>query len=483
MSGNGKTSRALAAAIPSLDELLNDGRLAGSVSSYGRAPVADLLRTAAAEIRQRLRAETDPRGTANDRHAIATEIIDRVNELVASSADAGVRRVINATGVILHTNLGRAPLAPEAIQAMAAAGGAATIEYDLAAGSRGRRGPRAVDLLKQLTGAEDALIVNNCAAAAYLVLSVLAQGREVIVSRGELVEIGGDFRVPEILARSGAIMREVGTTNKTHLRDYESAITDRTAMILRVHTSNFRIRGFTGVPERRLLAALARSRDLLLFEDAGSGALDDLSTFGIDDEPVISQVLSEGADIVTFSGDKLVGGPQCGLIAGRKELVGRLASDPLFRALRVDKTITAGLEETLEMHASGRRNEIPTYRMLEASAEEIKTRSRGFQEDLVRCCPDVRVELFEGRSAVGGGSAPDTEIPTTLTGISHPAVGPLELEARLRASRPPVIARIRDEMVVLDLRTVSPADDPELVSSIRSAIDAALSRSEKKNPA
>ena len=317
------------------------------------------------------------------------------------------------------------------------------------------------------TGAESALIVNNCAAAAFLVLTVFASGGEVIISRGELVEIGGDFRVPDVLAQSGARLKEVGATNRTRVSDYEKALGENTRMILRVHPSNYRIVGFTAAPTLQELAEVARKNDLMLYEDAGSGALFDLSAYGLMDEPVISQSLAAGADVVTFSGDKLLGGVQSGLIAGRREAVEKLRRHPLYRALRVDKLIYAALEATFEAF---RRDtvfqEIPVLKMLSATSEELKARNFQFAQKLRERLSEnheLKFEVTKGNSVIGGGSAPMVQPVTTLLALTHEKMSVSRLEETLRRSKPPVVTRILEDKVLIDLRTVSEAEETELL--------------------
>jgi L-seryl-tRNA(Ser) seleniumtransferase len=381
-----------------------------------------------------------------------------------------MQRVINATGVIIHTNLGRSPLSREAIEAIASAAGYCSLEFDLNTGERGRRGASAEARLAELTGAEDALIVNNCAAAAFLVLSVFAKGGETIVSRGELVEIGGDFRIPDVLVQSGAILREVGTTNRTKLADYERVISDQTKVILRVHPSNFRIKGFTSTPPLSDLANLAKERGLLLIEDAGSGALLDLSDFGLGDEPVIRDSISAGGDLVSFSGDKLMGGVQAGIIVGRTELIETLRKNPLYRALRPDKLTYAGLEATLDAFAKGNATEtVPVLRMLAVTAQEIESRAGQIVDRVSERAGNVlQLENLPGNSAVGGGAAPDVELPTFLIAITKAGVSADELAERLRHGNPPVIARIAEERLLIDLRTVSPDEEDDLIEALLS---------------
>jgi L-seryl-tRNA(Ser) seleniumtransferase len=386
-----------------------------------------------------------------------------------------LRRVVNATGVVLHTNLGRAPLSAAARERVAReAAGYCTLEYDTETGARGRRGARAEALLAELTGAEDALVVNNCAAAALLVLTALARDGETIVSRGELVEIGGDFRVPDVMAQSGTTMVEVGTTNRTRLSDYERAVTDETRLLARVHPSNYRIVGFTRAPALAELARLAHERGLLLYEDAGSGALLDLAPHGLSGEPVIRESIAAGADVVTFSGDKLLGAAQAGLVVGRRAVVGRLRRHPLYRALRADKLALAALEATLEAYRRGSAlAEVPALRALAATREELEGRARDFAGRLrARAGAEtLSVEIVEGNSAVGGGSAPTTHPPTVLLALSHPTLSADALEGRLRRARPPVVARIFDGRVVLDLRTVAAEEEAELLDALAAAVN------------
>jgi L-seryl-tRNA(Ser) seleniumtransferase len=322
-----------------------------------------------------------------------------------------------------------------------------------------------------LTGAEEALVVNNCAAAAMLVLSVLARGGETIVSRGELVEIGGDFRVPDVMSQSGSTLVEVGTTNRTRLSDYENAITERTRLVMRVHPSNYRIVGFTAAPSLEELARLARARGLPLYEDAGSGALLDLAPHGLSGEPVIRDSIAAGADVVTFSGDKLLGSAQAGLIVGRREIVGRLRRSPLYRALRADKLALAALEATLDSYRRGEAaREVPSLRMLAATREEIESRARSFVSSLRKRVAEgsMTFEIVEGESAVGGGSAPTTHPPTALVRVTHASLSASALDERLRRGSPPVVARILEERVVVDLRTVADEEEQELTDALAS---------------
>jgi L-seryl-tRNA(Ser) seleniumtransferase len=380
-----------------------------------------------------------------------------------------LRHVINATGVVLHTNLGRAPLSEAARRAITEqAAGYCNLEYDIVNGTRGPRSPRVDDLLADLTGAEAALVVNNCAAATLLVLTVLAAEGETIVSRGELVEIGGDFRVPDVMAQSGTRMIEVGSTNRTRLSDYRKAISENTRLIMRVHPSNYRIIGFTATPALKELASLAHDTGLTFYEDAGSGALLDFTEYGIDGEPVISKSIEAGADLVSFSGDKLLGGPQAGLLVGRSEPIERMRRHPLYRALRADKLRLAALEATLDSYARGTSvSEVPAHQLIAQSADRIKERAESMILRLrERLVESVSLDTVDGESAAGGGSGPSSRLPTVLVSIAHQGLTPNQIEAALRRAETPVIARIVDDRVLLDLRTVAESDEQFLERAI-----------------
>lgn len=415
----------------------------------GRDYVVERIREVLDEVRREVRAGGN--GAALGR--LEQRIVERVHSGLAPSLGA----VINASGVILHTNLGRAPMSAEAADRVREAAASYTnLEYDLASGRRGKRDVHAARLLRELLGAP-AVVVNNNAAAVLLVLNTLAEGGEVVVSRGELIEIGGSFRVPDVMAKSGAILREAGTTNRTHLADYEHAINDRTRLLLRVHPSNYRIVGFTERPSLAELVELGRRRGVPVFEDLGSGCLFDLKPWGVAGEPVVSDSLDAGVDIVSFSGDKLLGGPQSGIIAGRQELVDRVRRNPLFRALRVDKLAYAALEATLAAYLRGALDSVPVARMIRLPAAELKKRAEAFASALT-----FKVELIEGESVIGGGSTPGQSLPTTLIALTHPKLAADELAARLRTGAPPVVARIENDRVVLDLRTVLPEQEEAL---------------------
>lgn len=451
-------------AIPSVDQLLHTDAAAQHRVSLGLPRLTAIAREVTEEMRTRAQSGGLVENTKDALLALAAKSLD---EAARAEKLARLRRVINATGVILHTNLGRAPLSEAARAAVQTAAGYCTLEYDPASGSRGRRGGRVEELLIQLTGAEAALVVNNCASAALLILTVLAGVGETIVSRGELVEIGGDFRVPDVMANSGTLMVEVGTTNRTSLADYKKAINDRTRLVMKVHPSNYRIIGFTAAPELSKLASLAHDQGLALYEDAGSGVLDDLSAYGITDEPIIRESVAAGADVISFSGDKLLGATQAGLIVGRSEIIDRLRKHSLYRALRVDKLCLAAIEATLEAHRRGAIEEIPALQMLALPAEEIAERAKKFIDKLLgKGSGAVSATIVEGQSAVGGGSGPNVHPSTALIALKHEQLKADELGEKLRLSTPPIIARIADGLVLLDLRTVAPTEEPELLDAV-----------------
>ena len=449
--------------LPPVDALLRSAAAAKILPESGAKTLTEMARTAIDRLRRKIS------GAANDnenfsRENLLKEAEAHLETIWRDERKSKLRRVINATGVIVHTNLGRAPLSENARRALIeTASGYCNLEYDLASGRRGRRGAHAEKLLAEITGAEAALIVNNCAAAALLILTVLAKGGEVIISRGELVEIGGDFRIPDVLEQSGAMLREVGTTNRTKISDYENAVNENTKLLLKVHPSNYRIVGFTAMPDLNELAELAHRKDILLYEDAGSGAIFDLSEHGLNDEPIIADSLKSGADIVSFSGDKLLGGAQSGLIVGREEIVERIRKHPLYRALRVDKLIYAALSETLE---SFRREtafeEIPVLKMLAATKEELKKRAENFVGKF-GANQNLQIEIVEGKSVIGGGSAPTVQPPTILLSLTHRTMSADKLEEFLRSAEPPIIARTADDKVTLDLRTVAENEEAEVL--------------------
>jgi len=446
--------------IPSIDELRRRPAVRALEAKFGATATIDALRSAAGDVR---RAITRGDSDLVDEPAATVRIEAAAAKLLDSAFVRSLEPVINASGVIIHTNLGRAPLAASAIERVAAiAGGYASIEYDLDRGARGRRDVHAEQLLRRLTGAEAAVVVNNNAAATLLLLAALAAGREVIVSRGELVEIGGGFRVPDVMAQSGAVLREVGTTNKTRASDYAAAVNQRTALILRVHPSNFRIEGFTARPSLPEVIEVGRTVGIPVAEDLGSGLLHGAGRGALAGEPSVDETIAAGVDLCCFSGDKLLGGPQAGIIAGRSALIDRIRIHPLMRALRVDKMTYAALEATLVEYAAGRAQAtVPVQRMLVMTAEEVRARAAALAA-AINARPGWHAELVEGSSAVGGGSAPGIELPTALIWLIADGRSPDALEEQLRLGRPIVIARIEHDRVLLDLRTVMPDQDAAL---------------------
>lgn len=436
--------------LPSIDVLLRAGD--HLIARYGHARTVEALRQAVEAARQALIAGNP----LPDQDAL----IAQAEAQLSQASRPTLRRVINATGVIIHTNLGRAPLSDEAIAAMqAVAGGYSTLEYDLDAGARGLRHLHSERLLREVTGAPASMVVNNNAAGVLLALSALAEGREAIISRGEQVEIGGAFRIPDVMRQSGARMVEVGTTNRTHLSDYAGAITPETVVIVRAHTSNFRVVGFTQTVPLDELAALARERDLLLIHDLGSGALLDTAAFGLAHEPQVQESLSAGADLVLFSGDKLLGGPQGGIIVGRADLIERLGHHPLARAVRPGKLALAALDATLEHYRRGEAlARVPVWRMISLPLDAIRARAEHW-------AGDVPGEVVQAESTVGGGSLPGETLPTWAF---SPRVGqPNDAAARLRQCDPPVIARVADDRLLLDPRTVLPEQDAALLNALK----------------
>ncbi len=410
-------------------------------------------------------AEARTSGAALDEASAATVARARL----ATRDRRSLRRVINATGVVLQTNLGRAPLAPAAIDAIADATGAVSVEYDLDAGRRGERHGHAARLLAELSGAEDGVVANNNAAAVLLALSAIASRREVIVARGELVEIGGGFRIPDVLRRSGAKLVEVGTTNRTYVRDYGAAITERTGAILRVHASNFKVSGFVASPEDRSLGALARERGVAFIHDLGSGTFIDTSRYGLAREETVREAVAAGADVVTFSGDKLLGGPQAGLAVGRASAIAALRAHPLMRAVRPDKITLAALVATLELYRDGRaESDIPVWRMIAATQSTLTKRARALAAALAR--QGAEAEVIETESTIGGGSLPEETQPSRAVALGARHGHANELAARLRATTPPVIARVIEDRVALDLRSVQAEDDELLARTVTAAL-------------
>jgi L-seryl-tRNA(Ser) seleniumtransferase len=452
--------------LPSVDAVLCALESEHAIRGLPRSRVTEAVREALGQARRRLLVSGEGAGAPPDTREIGGLV-------VAALTRAGVFSlgpVINATGVVLHTNLGRALLSPLARQRILEVAGAySNLELDVASKERGSRYSHVAGLLRRLTGAEAALVVNNNAAAVLLALESLARGKEVIVSRGELIEIGGEFRIPDIMRRSGAVLREVGTTNRTHLKDYAAAIGPETGLLLKVHTSNYRVVGFTAAVSSRELAELGRARGVPVMEDLGSGCLVDLGPYGFPPEPTVPGVVASGVDLVSFSGDKLLGGPQAGILVGRAELVERLARNPVNRALRIDKLTIAALEATLHAYEAGTALEtLPTLRMLTEPLADIRRRARRV---LRRLAPDVQralgAELIEARSQVGGGALPTVELPTAALALGAPSRPAQALDDALRGQRPPVLGRLLDDRLLLDCRTVLPAEVPALAEGIR----------------
>jgi len=446
--------------IPAVDEMLSRSALEELEARLGRRLVVECTRRVVQRLRDAIVAGSL---SSVSLAALEQEIVSEAEKAVHYS----LRPVINASGVILHTNLGRAPLARQAVEHLAeVATRYSNLEYDLEAGERGKRDAHTDRLLCQLLGAEKALLVNNNAAAVLLALNALAEGAEVVVSRGELIEIGGSFRIPEVCAKSGAILREVGTTNRTRIEDYAAAINERTRLLLRVHPSNFRIVGFTTRPSLKEFVELAQKHRLVSMEDLGSGCLIDLRAQGIRDEPIATASLEAGVDVVTFSGDKLLGGPQAGIVAGKRELLERIRRNPLFRALRVDKLIIAALEATVSLYLQGKTDDVPALRLINLPVEAIRRRATRWAEKI---SADHRfsVRVREGESVIGGGSTPAQSLPTALVAVTHSSRSAQELEDRLRRNSPAVIARVEEDALLLDLRTVFEDQDDALLRALQ----------------
>jgi len=456
--------------LPKVDELLRHPGVAPLLEEHPRTVVLDSLREAIDSARARLLASAD----ADYDEA---ELLQDVRARVALKGRRSLRAVINATGIVVHTNLGRSILSEAATAAVAeVASSYSTLEYDVATGERGSRHVHCEELLCRLTGAEAAMAVNNNAAAVMIALSALARGREAVVSRGQLVEIGGSFRIPDIMRESGATMVEVGTTNKTHLRDYENAVNERTGVLLKVHSSNFRVVGFTQEVGLDELVPLGRAHGVPVFEDQGSGVLVDLRPFGLPYEPTVGESIAAGADLVSCSGDKLLGGPQAGILVGRADIIARLKKHPMARALRLDKMTLAALEVTLRTYLDPDRAlaEIPTLRMITAPAAEVAERAEALARELRAACGDAAsIDVAPEVSRAGGGALPLADIPTTVVRVAPASTSPVELEERLRLGEPALIARIKDDRLLIDPRTLLVRDEPVVVARIAGALSGA----------
>ncbi|MFZ0417893.1 MAG: L-seryl-tRNA(Sec) selenium transferase [Candidatus Sulfotelmatobacter sp.] len=457
--------------LPSVDDVMHVPAVSELAANYGHDSVVDGARVVLARLRQEI---TSGLLDSDALELALSGLAGAVEKQLRQALSYSLRPVINATGVILHTNLGRAPLGEAAIEHIReTAASYSNLEFDLAAGARGKRDVHVDRLFRRLlqeegkdgTAVVSTIVVNNNAAAVLLALNTLADGGEVIVSRGELVEIGGSFRIPDVMAKSGAILREVGTTNRTRVSDYERAITERTRLLLRVHRSNFEITGFTEQASMAELVTLARKRGIPLMEDLGSGALLDLRSIGIEGEPGVLDSLRGGVDIVTYSGDKLLGGPQAGLISGGAEFIARMRSNSLFRALRVDKLIYAALEATLLAYVRPDHDAIPTLRMMRLTKEEVGERAAKVAARVDGS--KLKVEIVDGESILGGGAAPSSVLPTRVLALTCEGLSADELAARLRGSEPPIIARVEEGRVLLDLRTVFPEQDAAVATALR----------------
>jgi L-seryl-tRNA(Ser) seleniumtransferase len=447
--------------LPKVQTLLETDIAAQLIQAHGHEDVAQAIRARIDQARTRIRAN----GAEQIKPVSAQDILVAVSADLAHAQEPTLRTAINATGIIIHTNLGRARLAPEAIAAMQRVASAySTLELDQASGKRGSRQDHVERLICKLTGAEAALVVNNCAAAILVSLCALGSGREIVASRGEMVEIGGSFRMPDVIAQSGARLVEVGTTNKTHLKDYKNAITEETALLLKSHTSNYKIIGFTAAPSRQDLSMLAKDNEIVLVEDLGSGVLIDLAAYGLTKEPVVSDVLEAGVDLVTFSGDKLLGGPQAGLIAGHKALIDQIKQHPMARAMRIDKLSLAALIETLKLYRAPNdpTARIPTLQMLSEPAASIRDRAARLLT-LIDQRGDLTCELAQTAARAGAGSLPEQDLPSFAVTLQSSVHSANAIAASLRAYETPIIARISKDVVVLDMRAVA-EDDLDLIA-------------------
>jgi len=454
--------------LPSVDELIRTREILALAQAHGATAATDAARVVLTRLREEIASGLlDASALRLALHGITQAVEAQLRRALSPS----LRPVVNATGVILHTNLGRAPFAEAALENVRlAASHYSNLEFDVESGERGKRDIHVDRLFRKLLSEGSAqvstIVVNNNAAAVLLALNTLAEGGEVIVSRGELVEIGGSFRIPDVMGKAGTILREVGTTNRTRTADYDKAINERTRGLLRVHRSNFEITGFTEQPPIEELVKLAEQRGLPLIEDLGSGALVDLRSFGLQDEPSILDSLRAGVDVVTYSGDKLLGGPQAGLLSGRSDLITRMRANSLFRALRVGKLTYAALEATLLAYVKRDHGAIPTLKMMSLSQEEIGARAEALAGKLRTGAPGLQVDVRDGESVVGGGAAPSSILPTRLLALAGAGLSADELSATLRRSEPPIITRVEDGRVLLDLRTVFPGQDSLIADAL-----------------
>jgi L-seryl-tRNA(Ser) seleniumtransferase len=451
-----------------VDELLRSPQMQALVQRFGHFAVTGAARALLEQTRDAI---ADTRLDEPGTRAVVAALPSLIEHRLGESLRFSLRPVINATGVILHTNLGRAPLSGAALEhAVEIAQGYSNLEFDLEAGERGERDSHVDRLLAKLLNTPDrevsTIVVNNNAAAVLLSLNALAEGGEVIVSRGELVEIGGSFRIPDVMTKSGAVLREVGTTNRTRISDYEQAITERTKLLLRVHRSNFQIVGFTEQPSLEELVTLGREHAIPVMEDLGSGGLFDLRTVAVHGEPKLQESVRAGVDIITYSGDKLLGGPQAGLISGSRDLVKRIRSNPLFRALRVDKLFYAALEATLLAYLREDYDSIPVLRMMRLTEEDLAGRAEHLMRRLHITCPDLQMQVIASRSVIGGGAAPGSTLPSSVVAISSAKLSADAIAEKLRRWEPPIIARVENGRVLLDLRTVEPNQEAQMEAAL-----------------
>jgi L-seryl-tRNA(Ser) seleniumtransferase len=453
--------------IPAVDKLLSSQRILEISNKLPKRLLHESLDEILSELRAAIRSEDDFDPGRLDPERITAEAAARAE----ARAEASLKSVVNATGVVIHTNLGRSLLSEKILDKFReVASHYSNLEYDLLSGRRGSRYVHVEGILKELTGAEAALVVNNNAAAVFITLETLAKGRQVLVSRGQLIEIGGSFRIPDVMARSGAVMVEVGTTNKTHLRDYRDAINPDTALLLKVHTSNFKVIGFTEEVPLSELVALGEQHGIPVMEDLGSGCLVDLTAYGLSKEPSVTEVITQGADVVTFSGDKLLGGPQAGIILGKKDILDRIKKNPINRAVRIDKFTLVALEETLRLYRDepSAVREIPTLKMLFEPYRALAQKAMQLVEHIGEIPKrNFRLSLVDGMSKPGGGSLPQVELPSRLVCLAPEAMSATDIETRLRANNPPVISRVEKDRVLFDVRTLQPSDAAVIVEAVR----------------
>lgn len=453
--------------IPKVDKILEWPGIKAACTVYPRPVVKTAIRSVLALLRGEI-----IRGSIASEALVESAITEKVLTELRSASAPNLKRVVNGTGVVLHTNLGRSPLsATLRDRLLETAFGYSNLEFNLEKGERGSRYSHVEPLLCQLTGAEAALVVNNNAAAVLLALSALARGKEVVVSRGELVEIGGSFRIPDIMRQSGATLKEVGTTNRTHPGDFREAVNADTGLLLKVHTSNFAVVGFTAQVSVDELVEIGRERGIMVMADLGSGNLIDLSRFGIPGEPTVREYVGSGVDLISFSGDKLLGGPQAGILVGRKACLDQLKKNPLLRALRIDKLTLVALEETLRLYLDERQAlaNIPTLKMLTNNVAELASRGKTMVRRMRRALPaTIAISLADGFSQAGGGALPLLELPTKLLSIAVEGISPQEMEKQLRSSTVPVLGRIRQDAFLLDIRTVFDQDIPVIIAALHS---------------